>query len=95
MKDLYVFRNPLAAARALGTETIVMNPEDSTFFTLNAVGSIIWRNADGRSTLGQIVDHAVCAEFDVTPARALADAELFAAALCRGGVLRSSPSPVV
>ncbi len=95
MKDTYVFRNPLAAARILGSETIVMNPEDSTFFTLNEVGTAIWRNADGRSTIGQIVDRAVCAEFDVDPAQALADAAEFAAALSRLGILRTSQAPLV
>lgn len=93
MRDLYITRNPMAAARTIGGETIVMNPADSTFFTLNAAATAIWREADGRSTLGEIVDRAVCAEFDVEPALALSDAEEFTAALSRHGILRTCSVP--
>jgi hypothetical protein len=93
MKDRYIARAAGVAARALGQETILMNPKDSTFFTLNRVATAIWRAADGQSTLGQIVERQVCGEFDVDPPAALADAEEFVSSLTRHGVLHALEAP--
>lgn len=94
MRDHYISRLPGAASRVLDGETIIMHPEESTFFTLNSVGTAIWRGADGRSTLREIVNAEVCREFEIDEATALADAEQFAAALSSHGILRVSPAPV-
>ena len=85
--SLYIARSTEVAARQLGDEMIIMSARDSTLFTLNDVGLIIWQAADGRTSLEDIVKEKVCAEFDVEPAEALKDAESFVRELAEHGIL--------
>jgi hypothetical protein len=94
MSPLYLVRSKEIAARQLGDEMIVMSARDSTLFSLNEVGLVIWEAADGRTTLEQIVKDRVCAEFDVTPEEALKDAESFVRELAAHGILILSDAPV-
>jgi hypothetical protein len=71
---------------------MVMSAEDSTFFTLNEVATVIWQAADGRTPLSQIVNR-ICSEFDVEPETAAPDAEHFVDELSRHGILLVSDSP--
>jgi hypothetical protein len=73
---------------------IIMSARDSTLFSLNEVGLVIWEAADGRTPLEQIVKDKVCAEFDVTPEEALKDAESFVQELAAHGILILSDTPV-
>jgi hypothetical protein len=93
MSPLYVARSREIAARQLGDEMIVMSARDSTLFSLNDVGLVIWQAADGRTPLEEIVNEKVCAEFDVTPEEALKDAESFVRELARHGILILSDTP--
>ena len=65
MSEKYVSRSRAVAARELGGEMIIMSATDSTLFSLSEVATIIWRAADGRTPLSEIVERGVCAEFDV------------------------------
>ena len=94
MSPLYLVRSKEIAARQLGDEMIIMSAHDSTLFSLNEVGLVIWEAADGRTTLEQIVKDKVCAEFDVTPEEALKDAESFVRELAAHGILILSDAPV-
>jgi hypothetical protein len=94
MAETYIARSTAIAARMIGGEMMIMSATDSTFFTLNEVATVIWQWADGQTPLGEIVSRRICAEFDVTPAQARADADQFVIELSRHGVLMLSDHPI-
>ena len=94
MSETYIARSSTIAARKLAGEMMVMNPVDSTFFTLNEVATAIWQAADGRTPLREIVRHTVCEQFEVDPEQAQADAEQFVAELSTHGILLLSDHPM-
>ena len=94
MAEKYISRSSAVAARALGGEMMVMSTTDSTFFTLNEIGAIIWQSADGRTPLSDIVSTRICAEFEVYEALALRDAECFVEELSKHGILLVSDQPL-
>lgn len=93
MSLLYPARSKEIAARMLDGEMMIMSARDSTLFSLNGVGSAIWAAADGHTPLDQIVAQKVCAEFEVSPEQALADAESFVRELAGHGILFLSDRP--
>lgn len=95
MKAIYIAPAKTIASRILGEEMVIMSAVDSTLFTLSEVATVIWRAADGRTPLSEIVDRCVCAEFDVLPETALRDAQVFIEELAQHGVLRVSDQPIV
>jgi hypothetical protein len=94
MKDWYVARSPMVAARELGGDIVIMNAVNSNLFTLNEVASLIWKSADGSTPLREIVKECVCAEFDVDPDVALADAEQLVKELLERGLVVVADRPV-
>jgi hypothetical protein len=84
----------MVAYRELGGEMIIMSAVNSKLCTLNDVASLIWKAADGATPLQDIVEGRVCAEFDVDPAVALADAELLVGELAEHGLLLIADHPV-
>ena len=94
MKASYVARSPLTASRELGGEMMIMSAVNSTLFTLNEVASLIWKSADGATSLQEIVESKVCAEFDVEPSIALADAERLVSELAGHGLMIIADHPV-
>jgi hypothetical protein len=94
MKACYIAKSPMAASRELGGEMIIMSAVNSTLFTLNEVASLIWKSADGATLLQDIVENKVCAEFDVEPSVALADAERLVSELAEHGLLLIVDRPV-
>jgi len=78
----------------LGGEMMIMSGRDSTLFSLNEVASAIWQAADGKTPLQEIVERAVCAEFDVTPDQALEDARELVRELAAQGILKVSEEPI-
>jgi hypothetical protein len=94
MKACYISKHPMVASRELGGEIIIMSGVNSTLFTLNDVASLIWKSADGATSLQEIVEGRVCAEFDVDPYLAFADAERLVADLVEHGLLLVVDHPV-
>ena len=94
MSPLYISRSREIAARMLGGEMMIMSARDSTLFSLNEVGAVIWQAADGVTPLEEIVTQKVCAEFEVEPAQALKDAEDFVRELAQHGILVLSEQPI-
>jgi hypothetical protein len=92
-KKCYVARSPKIAARMMGDETMIMLAPESTLFTLNEVGSVIFKAADGATPLDEIVAERVCSEFDVEFEVALRDAENMVKELAFHGVLIVSDEP--
>jgi hypothetical protein len=94
MNNLYVARASEIAARMLGGEMMIMSARDSTLFSLNETASAIWQAADGRTPLSEIVERAVCSEYEVAPEEALRDAEELVRDLAARGILRVSDQPI-
>lgn len=94
MSPLYIARSREIAARELGGEMMIMSARDSTLFSLNEVGTAIWQSADGTTTLEEIVERRVCAEFEIEPAEALKDAEDFVRELAEHGILVLAEQPI-
>ncbi|MGH9736247.1 MAG: PqqD family protein [Candidatus Acidiferrales bacterium] len=86
MSERFIARGPALAYRVLGGETIVMSAGDTTLFSLDELGSFIWRMADGRTPLSSIVA-GICDQYDVPPETASRDAEEFVAGLANRGLL--------
>ncbi len=94
MSEQYVAKSSAIASRLLGDEAIIMSTVDSTLFSLNPTGTVIWEAADGATPLSRIIEEKVCAEFDVTPEQARADAEEFVTKLAEHGILIVSGQPI-
>ncbi len=92
--SLFVTRSSAIAARVLAGEMIVMSIADSRLFTLNETATAIWQAADGRTPLSEIVRDRICAEFEVDPDTAYADAEALCRALAEQGILLVSDRPI-
>lgn len=91
---MYIARTTEIAARMLDGEMMIMSARDSTLFNLNGVATAIWQAADGRTPLSEIIDHKICAEFDVEQGQALHDAEEFVKELASHGILLVSEQPI-
>jgi coenzyme PQQ synthesis protein D (PqqD) len=92
MPEGFPEQNPKAAWRVYDGEAVIVSPEDSTLHTLNAVGTVIWEAADGRTALDTIVAR-VCAEFEVDGTTAARDTTAFVDSLCRRGLLTVRDAP--
>jgi hypothetical protein len=94
LSNKYIAKSSAIASRLLADQMIIMSPVDSTLFSLNPTGTIIWEAADGITPLSRIVEEKVCGEFDITVEKAYADAEQFVNALVKQGILVISDHPV-
>ena len=94
MSAIYIARATEVAARSLDGEMMIMSARNSTLFTLNPVGTIIWQSADGKTPLAEIVEQKICAEFEVDPEEALKDVESFVNDLASHGIIVVSDVPI-
>ena len=94
MSPLFFARATTVAARSLDGEMMIMSARDSTLFTLNPIGTILWQSADGKTPLQEIVEQRICVEFDVEPIEALSDAEGFVKDLASHNILLVSNEPI-
>ena len=92
MPEPWVARNPQTAWRVYDGEAVILLADDSTLNTLNAVGTLIWEAADGKTPFGAIVAR-ICEEFEVEPAQAERDATAFIEKLHQRGLLIVSETP--
>ena len=95
MNPVYIARATEVAARSLDGEMMIMSAKDSTLFTLNPVGTVIWQSADGKTTLAEIVEQKIYPEFEVDSEAALKDAEGFVSNLASHGILVVSSDPII
>ena len=86
MADQYLTQNPRTAWRVYDGEAVILRPDDSTLNSLNAVGTLIWEAADGKTLVSAIVAR-ISEEFDVEPERAERDVTAFVETLCQRGLL--------
>ncbi len=95
MAEKYIARSTEIAARMLGGEMMIMSAQDSTFFTLNEVATVIWQAADGCTPLSEIVRGKICQEFEVDAEQAQRGAERFVDELSQHGILLVSERPLL
>ena len=86
MADRYLIQNPQVAWRVYDGEAVIISPDDSTLNTLNAVGTLIWEGADGKTSVSAIVNQ-ICEKFDVEAEQAEQDSAVFIEKLCQRGLL--------
>ena len=89
MPDHYLTQNPQTSWRVYDGEAVVICPDDSTLNPLNAVGTLIWEAADGKTPFSAIVAR-ISEEFDVEPEQAERDSAVFVEKLCQRGLLTVS-----
>src|SRR5438046_591796 len=89
MAEAYLTQSPRTAWRVYDGEAVILCPDSSTLNTLNAVGTLIWESADGKTPASAIVAR-ICEEFDVDPERARRDITDFIAKLSARGLLTVS-----
>ncbi len=92
--DKYIARSSAIASRILGDEMIIMSAVDSTLFSVNSTGTIIWEAADGNTPLSRIIEEKLCTEFDISVEQAYVDVEQFVNALAEHGILVVSDQPI-
>jgi hypothetical protein len=91
----YIARSPLLAARMIGDELMIMSARESSLYTLNDTGSVLWEAADGVTPLDEIVRERICGQFDVEERAALRDAEELVGEMAAHGLVRVSEAPIV
>jgi hypothetical protein len=94
VSEQYLAKSTAIAARVLGDEAIIMSTIDSTLFSLNATGTVIWEAADGKTPVSRILAEKVCTEYDVSLEEASADAKIFIEQLAEHGILHVSDQPI-
>ena len=68
---------------------------DSTLYSLDGVATAIWKAVDGVTPLHEIIEHKLCAEYDVAPEVAAPDVESFVEELAGRGILLLSDQPII
>ena len=91
--DLYILRSENVAARQFGDELMIMSARDSALFSLNDTAALLWRAADGKTTLAEIVMRDICPAFDIDAETALRDAAELAHGLAERGILQVGNQP--
>jgi hypothetical protein len=76
-----LIKNPILAWREIEGETVIISPEESIMHELNATGSFIWNQIDGRRTVEEIAT-LLANEFEVPVETALTDTRGLLEQLC-------------
>jgi len=93
MKNLYIARSPMVAARQLGLEMVdnVRHGFDAVYTERGGFANL--KSATAPRLSGRSSKAKVCAEFDVDPEVALADAERLVSELADRGLLLLTNGP--
>ena len=73
-------------ARSVGDDTVLLDLKSGTYFTLNAVGTVVWRSITAGEGLDAMAS-AVVAEFEVDSSTARADVVEFLDAVIEAGLV--------
>jgi hypothetical protein len=85
--EAYPQKTKDAAHRVIDGEAIVVNFQNSFFYSFNPVGTFIWDHCDGSRTVDQIAE-ALAAEYEVSAEKAVQDCQRFIEALVEQGLLQ-------
>ena len=81
--------SPNTAWRLVDGEAVILNLDSSEYFSLNAPGALIWEML-GKGETRDRIHLAVCDEFEVPPAKALADIDALIKGMTDAGLLLAS-----
>jgi len=73
-------------ARSVGDEMVLLDLASGTYYSLNGVGALIWRQLEERRSPAEIVE-AVAEQYAIDQETARADAERFLAQVAQAGLL--------
>lgn len=79
-------RSPQAMSRQLDDEVVILDVPSGRYFSLNAVGVVVWDRLADEATIDDLVA-AVTAEFEVDPDTARSDIDGLVASLTEAGLL--------
>lgn len=65
-------RNPKIISRAIENQTFILDAENGEIRSLNEVASFIWKLAEKKVTVSQIIER-ICSEYEVKPTTAKKD----------------------
>jgi hypothetical protein len=80
------------AWRTIAGEGVILSLDTKVLRGLNPVGARVWELIDGQRSLDAMAQQ-IAQEFDVEPARALADVERFVQELLARGLVETIDSP--
>ncbi len=86
MTDVIPRRVSSVASRALEGEAVLVHAERKKITVLNGVGARLWELADGEHTVSDMA-RVIAGEYEVSPAKAEADALAFCQDLAERGLL--------
>lgn len=86
-------RNIAILWRELDGEAVLLNPEAGSSYSLNRVGTSIWKMLDGKHTSDDIAT-AICQLYEVEHEQALQDVERLLADLRSNNLLSGDTSPL-
>ena len=89
----YPMRSDATAYRIIDGVALVVGATEGKLLTLNDVGTFIWKQADGKLALVEIVEK-LCQDFDVDYPRAMQDVEIFVKELENKSMLVLSDCPM-
>jgi hypothetical protein len=93
MMDKYVaVNNNEFAHRCMDGEAVVISLKDSHFYSLNETAAFIWRQADGRTTIREVIQN-LHREFEVDFKTAEKDGLAIIKKLAEKGMLTLSADP--
>ena len=92
MHDRYPAQNPRAAWHVYDGEAVIVSPDDSTMHALNAVGTAVWKAADGATPLAALITR-VAEEFAAPAELVERDVTAFVVQLASRGLLSLSEAP--
>jgi hypothetical protein len=72
LSSLFLKQNEDVHSAVLEGESVLLNLSTGRYYTLNAVGSLIWDMCSGEWSLAHVVS-AICDQFDVTVQKAQDD----------------------
>ena len=93
MTDLFPRPAERVAAREVDGEMVVMHADDSSLYVLNGVATAVWHAADGRTSIGEIVDRFICEQYEIDRETAVRDVCELVEELARHGVMTTSATP--
>ena len=84
--DTIPVREENVISRQVDEETVLVSPERGEVKVINQTGALIWKNCDGQTSVGQLVE-LVCSEYQVDREAAEKDLVEFLDALFMRGLI--------
>lgn len=86
--QLFPKQNEDVHSTVLDGESVLLNLSTGRYYTLNAVGSVVWEQCTGARSLGSILSR-ISERFDVTSQQAQSDLVDLVIQLCQEGLLHT------